>query len=131
MTDYYYYSSFSDGSLISSNLNGNYIYPTNNGFAYSIYETLNSGAVIQRAGSLHVSFVALADIPQEMLSMPPDKFGLPNSYFKVNEGCSVNVISGPAVPWFGQPGGGIQYYLLDGNVQTLIDKGVLIPLGGN
>ena len=37
----------------------------------------------------------------------------------------VNVLKGPVAPWFGQPGGGTQFILLDGPVIQLVNDGFL------
>ena len=104
---------------------GSIAYPPNLGFLYSDFEILDPGSIIQRTGGLHVRFVASAGTPAEMLSLPPDQIGQPTTYLKVNEGCYVAVISGPAIPWFEQPGLGKQFYLLQGSVEDLIDRNTL------
>jgi hypothetical protein len=58
-----------------------------------------------------------------MLSLPYDKKGANTTYLKVSQ--STTVLSGIASPWFGQPGGGRQYVLLEGTVQQLLDAQIL------
>lgn len=58
-----------------------------------------------------------------MLSLPYDKLGQATTYFQVMQ--PTEVLNGVVAPWFNQIGGGIQYLLLDGNVEQLLADGVL------
>ena len=95
-------------------------FPPNGGFAHQpTQKTLPKGTLLQRTGGTNGRYVAPAGTPKEMLSLPYNTAQEYTSYYQVLK--PINVLSGTALPWFGQIGGGTQYYLLDGNVQFLID----------
>ena len=99
-------------------------YPPNNGFSGAAEKiTLNVGTIIQRTGDLSGRFTAPANTPTQMLSLPFDKLGQATTYFQVMQ--PTEVLNGVVAPWFNQIGGGIQYLLLDGNVEQLLADGVL------
>ena len=99
-------------------------YPPNNGFSGAAEKiTLNVGTIIQRTGDLSGRFTAPANTPTQMLSLPYDKLGQATTYFQVMQ--PTEVLNGVVAPWFNQIGGGIQYLLLDGNVEQLLADGVL------
>lgn len=100
-------------------------YPSNGGFDYSYETSLPPGTAIQRYGSEYGSYAAPYATDPFSLSLPYDKIATTPSYYIVNQ--SVNVIAGPASPWFGQYGGGIQYQFLQ-SIYDLIDQGIISPL---
>ena len=103
-------------------------YPPNDGFAGAVERTtLKAGTVSQRTGSLYGSFVTSAGTPLQMLSLPYDKIAQPTTYYQLMQ--PVEVLKGIAAPWFGQMGGGTQYVLIGGNVQDLLNSGVLRVFG--
>jgi len=100
-------------------------YPSNDGFSYSYQTTLNPGTVVQRYGSVYGSYAAPYASDPFGLSLPYDKFGTLPSYYVVNH--SVNVLTGPAISWFGQYGGGTQYLFMQ-SIYELIEQGIVSPL---
>ena len=104
-------------------------YPPNNGFTGAIQRiTLDAGTMLQRTGDLAGRFVAPAGTPTQMLSLPYDKIGEATTYLRVEQ--SVDVLAGRTAPWFGQIGGGIQYLILDGRVDQLVQSGMISIMGG-
>ena len=52
-----------------------------------------------------------------------------NAYSQYEVAKPFDVTSGKAAPWFGEAGGGTQYFTGGQNVQQLIDGGYLVPKG--
>ena len=59
--------------------------------------------------------------------LPYDKIGQGITYLQVMQ--SIQVLSGKVAPWFGQIGGGVQYLLLDGKIEQLLESGILKIFG--
>lgn len=103
-------------------------YPPNDGFSGVVQKiTLEAGTLIQRTGELYGRFVAPAGTPTQMLSLPYDKIGQTTTYLQLQQ--SIEVLAGKVAPWFGQPGGGIQY-ILETPLDQLIKEGVITIFGG-
>ena len=99
-------------------------YPPNNGFADTPTKAiLPIGTALQRTGNFSGRFVAPAGTPFYQLSLPYNQLGEKTVYLEVVQ--PVNVLKGPVAPWFGQPGGGTQFILLDGPVIQLVNDGFL------
>ena len=95
----------------------------NNGFAGTpIGEVLQLGTRIDRYGSDYGSFTSPEGVPYEMRAVAPGTDKKPYSVFEVVE--PINVKLGGIVPWFDEPGEGIQYLLTD-TVDELLDAGIL------
>jgi hypothetical protein len=82
---------------------------------------LYKGQDIDRYGSVYGSFLAPAGLPYSARSIPPSNLdGTPPAlcnYTDYQVSKSFRVDAGPIAPWFGQPGGGIQFQL-DGSLVT-------------
>ncbi len=103
-------------------------YPPNDGFYGAVEKiTLEAGTMIQRVGDFAGRFTAPAGTPTPMLSLPYDKIGETITYLQVMQ--PIQALSGKVAPWFGQFGGGIQYLLLDGKVNQLLESGILKIFG--
>lgn len=102
-------------------------YPPNRGFMKEPnVVTLQPGTRIDRYGSSTGTFTAPQGTPFPQRSLPSEAASRPlNSYEVVKPIPGVN--SGPAAPWFNQPGGGTQFEL-PSTVQQLINSGHLKPL---
>lgn len=98
-------------------------WPPNRGFDDDMAPaTLIPGARIDRYGSPDGTFVAPEGTPFPMRSLPDSAVSKPlNSYEVVRP---IEVDAGSAMPWFNQPGGGVQFEL-PGTVRELIDSGNL------
>lgn len=103
---------------------GNVDWPPNNGFSGTPEPvSLRPGVRIDRYGSANGGFLSPAGTPFDQRALPN---GSANSQFTTYEVVKpLPVNSGPAAPWFGQPGGGTQYQLRGGNVQQMIDEGYI------
>ena len=98
-------------------------YPPNDGFnATPRNSTLFPGSTIQRSGGPQGRYVAPVDTPVTKLSLPPDKINAPITNYNVLK--PIQVQSGTAMPWFGQPGGGTQFLLPD-SISNLQKDGYL------
>lgn len=87
---------------------------------------LEPGTVIQRFGSPYGSYVSDMGSYYD-LSLPYDKIGQSPNFYLVNQ--PIQVIGGPAAPWFYQSGGGMQY-LLPQTIKELIEAGIIAIFGG-
>ena len=100
---------------------GNPIWPPNEGFKGVPEEiTLHPGTIIDRYGDPGGSFVAPQGIPFEERSLPPGFINKELHTYEVIADIH-GVKAGIAAPWFGQPGGGVQFKLPK-PVGVLIDK---------
>jgi hypothetical protein len=102
-------------------------WPSNNGFAGQPQPTvLRPGTQVDRFGFDGGRFVAPNGTPIGQRSLAPGTTDKPYRVFEVTNRLVVQ--RGPAVPWFGQPGGGIQYYL-PASVEDLVSAGYLRRIG--
>ncbi len=83
------------------------------------------GAVVDRFGASDGNFTYAARTPYENRSLPPEWIN--NGYHVYRVQHPLRALSGVAVPWFGQPGGGIAY-VLPRSVRSLLDDGTLIEI---
>ncbi|WP_018556971.1 MULTISPECIES: TNT domain-containing protein [Streptomycetaceae] len=96
--------------------------------------TLSVGQRIDRFGNEGGRFLAPAGSPFSQRSIPPSNLntfdaGYPFNYHLYKVVKPFTVASGPAEPWFGQPGNGLQYVLPAGdNVANHVANGDLIRL---
>ena len=102
-------------------------YPPNRGFVGSpTGQTLRPGTIIDRYGGTGGSFASPQGTPIfELVGIRPGAQTKPLNTYKVVKPFEVD--AGKAAPWFGQPGGGMQYDL-GHPIQELIDSGHLKPL---
>ena len=101
-------------------------YPPNRGFLEPpSRKTLEPGTVIDRYGETGGSFASPKGTPPYARSLPPGAESKPLRSYEVTK--PIDVDAGKAAPWYGQPGGGIQYDL-GKPVQDLIDSGHLKPI---
>lgn len=98
------------------------VYPPNYGFLDSGSATMVPGSLIDRFGENTGRFAAPAGTPYTSRSLPPGSQNQPYSVLEVLR--PFDVQAGPAAPWFGEQGFGIQYQM-ERPVQTLIDEGYL------
>ncbi|CAO4176400.1 hypothetical protein CFFPNG_02771 [Methylorubrum aminovorans] len=100
-------------------------WPPNNGFTGSPkVETLQTGTRLDRYGGEGGSFLAPAGTPFAQRALPSSSAQQPYHSYVVLKPLPVE--AGPSTPWFGQPGGGMQYKLLEeASVRDLIDQGFL------
>ncbi len=87
-------------------------------------ETLNPGTIVDRYGGTGGTFASPQGTPPEARSLPYGWESNPYNAYKVVKPLEVD--AGPAAPWFGQPGGGIQYDF-GRSIQELLDLGYLEP----
>lgn len=105
------------------------IYPPNAGFAAGEGGafTLRPGTYIDRIGSPRGHYAAPAGTNFPMRSLPWGAAPSPYNVYEVVE--PFTVIGGRAAPWFGQPGGGVQF-ALPYAVEDLLRMGLLRRCGG-
>jgi RHS repeat-associated protein len=92
--------------------------------------TLLPGEVVDRYGSTFGSFLSPAGTPLWARSLPPGVEKLTLNTYQVMKPIE-NVLSGTVSPYFGQIGGGMQYYIgtpYGQNVQSLINSGHLLQI---
>ncbi|WP_124949928.1 glycohydrolase toxin TNT-related protein [Sulfuriferula thiophila] len=98
-------------------------YPPNRGFSGKPETvTLPSGTLLDRYGSPNGTFASPAGTPFSARSLPESSANAPLTTYQVVE--PIEVQAGTAAPWFGQPGGGVQYELPN-TIQQLLDSGQL------
>jgi RHS repeat-associated protein len=116
-------------------------WPTQDGFASKngklIREriTLPVGKELDRFGGWYEdgvfrdrgSFFGDVGAPFENRALPPKSLNSPYKKYRVAK--SFEVDSGPIAPWFGEPGGAVQYLILESRgVEGLIKSGKIIPI---
>ncbi|MEV6229976.1 TNT domain-containing protein [Saccharopolyspora shandongensis] len=141
LRDYNRLDSFSATAFIAcfwdpaANMNvGGWRFPPNDGFAdgRTTFDMV-PGQVLDRFGSNNGRFFSPFGVPYAQRALPPSNLDTlepryPFDYhvFKVLKPFTVE--AGIASPWFGQPGGGMQYRSPSMNAGQLIDGGFLQPL---
>jgi hypothetical protein len=101
------------------------LYPPNQGFIDKTeVMSLAEEIIVDRYGGVYGRFVCPVGtpIPARSLSKYVDTSAA--NYHKYRIGNDIEVESGVVAPWFGQPGGGIQYRLPK-DIKTLLAEGVL------
>lgn len=102
---------------------GETIWPPNDGAAGEVTTTvLPEGTRIDRYGSDFGTYMSPEGTPYEMRSVAPGTGQKPYSVFEVQS--PLEVQSSEVAPWFGQPGGGIQYKLPE-SVDDLLEAGII------
>ena len=103
-------------------------WPADDGFApgEDAIVTLGLGTRVDRFGHPGGRYVAPAGTPFGQRSMPDRSYASDYHLYEVKKSIG-GVRAGPAAPWFGQPGGGIQYRLTT-SVQAHIDASELTEI---
>ncbi|MBF0576039.1 TNT domain-containing protein [Dysgonomonas sp. GY617] len=103
---------------------GTPIYPSNNGavLGSTTNEYLMPNTKIDRYGGDQGYFFSEPGTPISSRSLPPNNSGVYNQYEVLKP---IPVQKSIITPWFGQPGGGVQYQT-PVPVRVLIDKGFII-----
>ena len=103
---------------------GKPIYPPNNGaiLGSTVNDYLMPGAKIDRYGGDQGYFFSEPGTPISSRSLPPNNSGVLNQFEVLKP---IPVQKSTIAPWFGQPGGGVQYQT-PVPVKVLIDKGFII-----
>nr|WP_219633045.1 TNT domain-containing protein [Haloechinothrix aidingensis] len=86
---------------------------------------LPAGSELDRFGSPDGNLTYIAGTPFEERSLVPEWVHRTYHVYRVQR--PIEALTGVAIPWFNQPGGG-HAYLLPVSVQELLDSGVLIEL---
>jgi hypothetical protein len=103
---------------------GRPVYPPNRGFEFDPIETtLKAGSSIDRYGPRSGTFASPEGTPFGQRSLPASAASKPYEAYEVLKPIE-GVNMGPARPWFGQPGLGVQYEL-PAPIQQLLDDGFL------
>ncbi|ASU80045.1 hypothetical protein CDG81_19275 [Actinopolyspora erythraea] len=89
---------------------------------------LQPGTELDRFGDPDGNVMYAIRTPYNQRSLPPQWAG--RNYFAYRVQRPVQVLSGTAVPWFEQPGGGTAY-VLPASVDELLGDGTLVALSGN
>lgn len=99
-------------------------FPANDGFATISQVSLQPGQYLQRIGGEGGFYASPYYTDPFSLSLPYDKLNQMNniSIYEVMNPITVN--AGPAVPYFGQYGGGMQYRFGE-TIAKLIAEGIL------
>lgn len=72
------------------------------------------------------TFVSPSGVPFEQRALPPSSVTRPYQEYEVIRAIP-NVSSGRALPWFGQPGGGVQHQL-PMSIDDLVKQGFVRPV---
>ena len=105
------------------NVDGSIKWPPNDGFEGTpIRNTLQPGMRIDRYGYEGGSFASPFGISYEARSLAPGTETKPYYVYEVIK--PFEVFEGNSVPWFDQPGGGIQYKLFN-TIEELINDGFI------
>ena len=108
-------------------LNSTIKWPANGGFKGTPQKTiLEPGARIDRYGLETGKYASPQGTPYNMRSLPRGTDKSPYSAYEVAKPVEVN--SGEVAPWFGQPGGGIQFKF-NKSIGELLEEGVLKRVG--
>lgn len=83
------------------------------------------GAEVDRVGDTRGNFMYEARTPYENRSLPPDYVSRPYHVYRLQR--PLQVLTGTAVPWFGQPGGGVAF-VLPRSVRELLADGTLVEI---
>ena len=83
------------------------------------------GAAVDRVGGPGGNFMYEARTPFEKRSLPPNWVSRPYHVYRLQR--PLRVLTGVAVPWNGQPGGGVAY-VLPASVQELIVDGTMVEI---
>ena len=98
-------------------------YPPNMGFQSEPEEIiLKTDDIISRYGSEFGHFFSPADVPAWARSLSPDVASTAERVYQVTR--PFTVYAGPAAAWFGQAGGGMQYYSVV-NEAYLVEQGFI------
>lgn len=111
-----------EGVVNQNKLNGGY--PPAAGFVSVSIISLKKGTKLDRYGSLYGSFVARQGTSFGARALPAKSKNSIYYRFKVIKEIP-NVSAGKAIPWFGEPGMGMQYKFQN-SIQTLIASKYLI-----
>ncbi|KAK2590111.1 hypothetical protein QQS21_012209 [Conoideocrella luteorostrata] len=144
LKDYDRLAKLAPGAFISKftdKNNGYWVYPSASGFANKTDGqepdtktiTLQKGDYVDRFGGENGYFLAPAGTLYTERSIPPSNLNTQSSSGTKQQNFYVyrvlkpfEVLSGPIAPWFGQPGGGVQYYTKSsGNIGELKSQGKL------
>ncbi|MQA61402.1 MAG: DUF4237 domain-containing protein [Actinophytocola sp.] len=88
-------------------------------------EDLPLGSELDRFGGPDGNLTYVAGTPYEERSLVPEWVHRPYHVYRVQR--PIEVLSGVAIPWFNQPGGG-SAYVLPASIEELLADGVLIEL---
>jgi RHS repeat-associated protein len=102
-------------------------WPLDDGFepGTKMIERLEPGQRIDRFGPERGVYTSPIGTPYENRALLPGTNTQPYGVYEVVE--PLEVVSGRATPWFGEPGGGIQYLMPD-SISNLINDGILIRI---
>jgi hypothetical protein len=100
---------------------GNLIWPPNDGFARApVAVALPTGMLLDRFGSPGGRFFSPQAAPYGARALPYDCEAQPYTVYRVDR--PLTVASGTAAPWFGTPGGAIQYETRDTAAQMVAGR---------
>jgi len=91
-------------------------------FTHRHLTELPAGTEVDRFGTPAGNLCFAAGTPYPSRSLPPETLSV--GYHRYRLARSVELLTGTAVPWFGQPGGGIGYYL-PGSIAGLLADATL------
>lgn len=102
---------------------GEICWPPNYGFKDSpCSQVLSPGTRIDRYGTEAGRFASPEGTPFEVRSLPAESANSPYSVYEVVS--PVDVQAGEIAPWFGQPGGGVQY-MFHSSFTELLEQGAI------
>ncbi|MCC9606768.1 TNT domain-containing protein [Blastopirellula sp. JC732] len=106
-----------------TNPNGSIRWPPDEGFAGKPADVeIAAGVQLERWGYPGGTFVSNLGVPPADLSLAPGTLKKPHYVYRVLK--PLPALEGKAAPWFGQPGGGVQYDLVK-SVEHWLEQGFL------
>jgi RHS repeat-associated protein len=95
-------------------------WPPNNGFEGEPQSvTLEPGTQFERIGNPNGYYASPPNTPFPQKSLLPERINDPVRTYEVLKPIP-DVLTGPTLPWFGQPGGGIQHYFGERSIESLV-----------
>jgi len=99
-------------------------FPANDGFeGHRHHQTLHKNALVDRYGFPAGHYLSPVGTPFTQRAIPPDAVVKPYYVYRVKK--RLRVESGKIAPFYGEPGGGRQYFLPDVTIEALVQQGVL------
>jgi hypothetical protein len=120
-----------------SDTNNHYINPPGNGFLQDAYNrsiytevTIPVGTLLDRFGGLNASFLSILGTAYTRRVISPGNLSRRNNatahiYYVFNVTRPIQAQFGASAPWYGQPGGELQYFLPNTSTQALMNQGSL------
>ena len=103
-------------------------WPPNDGFDGEPQSvTLEPGTQFERSGNTRGYYASPPNTPFPQKLLQPERINDPVTIYEVVKSIP-DVRTGPALPWFGQPGGGMQYYFGERSIADLLNDNFIMQI---